>query len=184
MQDISTFAWLLEFICCYLRVYDGALCNVPSAFGSQFKISPPGNDDFPYFAALSCECSDGWTHPSKASCWFSEHDVWKSSGSEQAAVLTPVTNDISVSTSPQSLDRFVSVLRGPACFRWMWLPAVTLSVVSRNVSVENRKQHYYVIKWHFHEAKNWQIYCFMMHMYVLNVIYLVLPLLRFTSHLF
>jgi hypothetical protein len=82
------------------------------------------------------------------------------SGSEQAAGLTLITVDISVSTSPQSSDRFVSVLRGLTCLRWMGLPSVTLSVVSRNVSMENRQQHYYVITWRFHKAKNWQIYWF------------------------
>jgi hypothetical protein len=66
----------------------------------------------------------------------------------------------------------------------MWLHAVTLSLVSRNVSVENRRQHYYVITWRFHKAKNWQIYWFIMHMYVLIAINLVLLLLRFTNHLF
>ena len=100
----------------------------------------------------------------------------ESSVSEQAADLKPVMNDISISTLPRSSDRFVSVLRGLTCFRLMWLPAVMLSVVSRNASMENR-QHCYVITWRF-------LYWFIMHMYVLNAIYFVLMLLRVTSRLF
>ena len=105
-------------------------------------------------------------------------------GRRHNVALRTVTNDISVSTSPQSSDTFVSVMRSLAWFRWMWLPAVTLSVVSRNVSMENRQQHYYDVTWRFHKAKNWHVYWSIMNMCVINAIYLVLLLFRFTSPLF
>jgi hypothetical protein len=142
------------------------MCPLHSA--RSLKSRPPATTIFFYFAALSCECRDGW-QPHQRRPADSLNMMCESSVLEQAAGLKPVMNDISVSTSPQSSDRFVSVLRGLTCSRLMWLPAVMLSVVSRNVSVENR-QHYYVITWRFHKARNWQIYWFIMHMYMLNAI--------------
>jgi hypothetical protein len=65
-QDISTFAWLLQFICCYLRELDGALCNVLFAFGSQFKIWPPATTIFLILRRCRVDvATDGDPHPKR-----------------------------------------------------------------------------------------------------------------------
>ena len=95
---------------------DGALFNVPFAFGSQFKISPPATTIFLILTRCRVNvATDGSPHRWRPA--DSLNMTCESCGSEQAAGLTSVTNDISVSTSPQSSDRFVSVLRGLTCCR-------------------------------------------------------------------
>lgn len=154
MQDISTFAWLLEFICCYLRLLEGTLCNMPFAFGSQFKISPPATTIFLLLARCRVNvATDGNLHRRRPA--DSLKMTCESSGSEQTASLTPVNEwhfcyhfatvfgQVCVSVGSCLLSVNVVTRRD--------LP----SVVSRNVSVENRQQHYYVITWHLHKVKNW-----------------------------
>jgi hypothetical protein len=80
-------------------VSGGVLCNVPFAFGSQFEISPPATTIFLILPRCRVNvATDGNSHQRRPA--DSVNITCESSGSEQAASLTLVTNDISVSTSP------------------------------------------------------------------------------------